>query len=219
MQNVKCSKCEQIVRVANLVPGMKCPQCSGQLLAGNVKVTGICTVCKKPIGSEETAGFCPECGAEYHDECWISNDGCATPGCSYVDALKPMEIVMPEPTQYVESSLQKERAREAAAKAEAERQAAEAEAAKKNKKRYSGPALQDPDLLKKLKFYAIFGFGGTMVGLVALLSGWILKMILFSLFKTFFGVNGEVGAYITLFVLVGFLAGAFFAHKKMDDLL
>ena len=219
MQNVKCPKCEQVVRIPKLVPGMKCPQCSGELLSGNVRVTGVCSVCGKKIGSEETASFCPACGAEYHDDCWISNDGCATEGCAYVDALKPMEISMPEPTVHVESSLQKEREREAAQKAEAARRAAEAEAAKKNHPRYEGPFLQDPDLMAKLKYYAIFGFGGMMVGLVALLSGWILKMILSTVFKTFFGVNSEVGFYITLFILVGFGAGAFFAHKKMDELL
>jgi len=43
----------------------------------------ICTFCLNSIQEGDSVIVCPECGAALHEECWYTNSGCTTPGCSH----------------------------------------------------------------------------------------------------------------------------------------
>lgn len=40
----------------------------------------ICPFCRTTADGEVVT--CPQCGLDYHDDCWLENEGCAVPGCT-----------------------------------------------------------------------------------------------------------------------------------------
>ena len=44
----------------------------------------ICAICQISILDDDTVKRCEGCNAEFHEECWNENGGCATYGCQYV---------------------------------------------------------------------------------------------------------------------------------------
>jgi hypothetical protein len=46
--------------------------------------TAVCAICQSALQSGEAATRCPDCHAEYHQECWDSNGCCAVYGCPSV---------------------------------------------------------------------------------------------------------------------------------------
>jgi len=50
--------------------------------------SAICAICQTPISPDESRSSCPGCKAEYHNECWTENKGCAIYGCSQVPATE-----------------------------------------------------------------------------------------------------------------------------------
>jgi len=55
---------------------------------GSPEPSALCAICQTPISPEESRTACPGCKAEYHDECWTENKGCAIYGCSQVPATE-----------------------------------------------------------------------------------------------------------------------------------
>lgn len=47
----------------------------------------ICPFCRTTADGEVVT--CPECGLDYHDDCWLENEGCAVPGCTGRSAAAP----------------------------------------------------------------------------------------------------------------------------------
>ena len=54
-----------------------------------------CAICQSSIYPAETTHTCPSCGLVFHTECWQENFGCASYGCSQVNALAPKVDVPP----------------------------------------------------------------------------------------------------------------------------
>lgn len=48
----------------------------------------LCAICQSPFGPDEPRTVCPECRAEYHQECWTENGGCAVYGCTAVPQVE-----------------------------------------------------------------------------------------------------------------------------------
>lgn len=48
-----------------------------------------CGACQSPIGPNEQATSCPECGVSFHANCWTENRGCSSYGCKQVGILEP----------------------------------------------------------------------------------------------------------------------------------
>lgn len=92
MKQIKCAHCGHIEEVETVADGMACPNCGAKMVGDHVRITDVCVFCGKPIHPHEAEIFCPECGKEYHADCWIDNDGCGTHGCSYQNFLAPMEV-------------------------------------------------------------------------------------------------------------------------------
>jgi predicted amidophosphoribosyltransferase len=50
---------------------------------------GVCSICQAAMRPEEPTRICDACGATYHADCWLHNEGCGTYGCkSAPQALK-----------------------------------------------------------------------------------------------------------------------------------
>ncbi len=43
----------------------------------------ICPFCLNSIQEGDSVIVCPECGVAHHENCWYTNGGCTTPGCSH----------------------------------------------------------------------------------------------------------------------------------------
>lgn len=100
MKQIKCLKCGQITNVAQLKSGEKisCSACSALLTAipeNADTVDSKCGYCGAEIAPGDVSVFCPECGLEFHHDCWVENQGCATYGCSQVGCLKPKPTPLP----------------------------------------------------------------------------------------------------------------------------
>lgn len=52
-----------------------------------------CPVCQCRVQPDERSIACPECGIQYHHDCWEYNGGCGVYGCSYVPATQQLERV------------------------------------------------------------------------------------------------------------------------------
>ena len=55
----------------------------------------VCAICQCPLKPGEARSACPECHAEYHEDCWKENGGCAVYGCPQVpqvEARRSVEI-------------------------------------------------------------------------------------------------------------------------------
>jgi hypothetical protein len=48
----------------------------------------VCAICLSAIEPEDAKTICPSCNAEYHEECWQENGGCAVYGCPQVPAVE-----------------------------------------------------------------------------------------------------------------------------------
>jgi hypothetical protein len=55
-----------------------------------------CAICQSSIYPTEETTACPACQLVYHTECWQQNFGCASYGCTQVNALAP-KPAEPEP--------------------------------------------------------------------------------------------------------------------------
>lgn len=51
-----------------------------------------CPICHEKIQSEDLITVCPDCHATYHQKCWESNHGCATPDCPQQNSVTSKEI-------------------------------------------------------------------------------------------------------------------------------
>jgi hypothetical protein len=61
----------------------------------NSQPAAVCAICQCPIGGGEGRTACPDCRAEYHEDCWQENGGCAVYGCPQVpqvEARRSVEI-------------------------------------------------------------------------------------------------------------------------------
>lgn len=47
----------------------------------------VCPICCSPITDSDVMIICPDCKVPYHQECWDSNQGCATYGCKSAQCL------------------------------------------------------------------------------------------------------------------------------------
>jgi len=55
----------------------------------------LCIVCQTPVGEQEDAVACPDCGGTYHNDCWQYNGGCGVYGCSEAaptEGLSTLEV-------------------------------------------------------------------------------------------------------------------------------
>lgn len=52
-----------------------------------------CPTCQSPFEPDESKTRCPECGTEYHLDCWNEIGGCAVYGCSKVPPTKGREDI------------------------------------------------------------------------------------------------------------------------------
>ena len=55
-----------------------------------------CGICHLRIGRGEEITRCPECGLEFHADCWMENWGCSAYGCSQVGALELDSVEEPK---------------------------------------------------------------------------------------------------------------------------
>jgi pSer/pThr/pTyr-binding forkhead associated (FHA) protein len=55
-----------------------------------------CGVCHSAVERNEEITVCPECGTNYHTDCWLENYGCSTYGCTQVNAIKPAAVIEEE---------------------------------------------------------------------------------------------------------------------------
>jgi len=100
MKRIQCTHCKTILTVDHILPGetYSCPKC-GLLLVKTSSDDILseepgCPYCGTGIRDGDVSIFCPSCGVEYHQECWLDSEGCATYGCSQTGILKapPMKI-------------------------------------------------------------------------------------------------------------------------------
>lgn len=210
MKNIKCPNCGKITSITELQPEMEleCHLCSGTLvkIPGEVPREEICPVCGKRIAETSTCLFCPDCGVEYHADCWQANEGCSTPDCSYRGALSPMDIpLVPEPKK--EPPVRPE-----------PKVAVQVEVLEEKEMPKESPKVEwnSETLPAMLKYYAIGAAGGMMTAVVVFFSialvGWILYTLLGNILEM-----GKILFYITL--LLGAAGGVFLVHKKMPDLM
>jgi hypothetical protein len=64
-------------------------------MSGLPHARGMCSICMSSIDAAEPMHLCDGCRAQYHEECWTENGGCAVYGCANVpktEGLKPLEI-------------------------------------------------------------------------------------------------------------------------------
>jgi hypothetical protein len=52
-----------------------------------------CAICQSPLGPEDLKTTCSACHAEYHQDCWQENGGCAVYGCSQVPQVQPRRSI------------------------------------------------------------------------------------------------------------------------------
>ncbi|MDO4576351.1 MAG: RING finger protein [Planctomycetia bacterium] len=210
MKNIKCPHCGKLTSFVDLEPGQElpCHFCSRVMVKvpDGILESPTCPVCGNSITDDSTILFCPECGKEYHADCWETNMGCATEGCGYKDALKPMEI----PTVVVEKPqtrpLPKLNMNVPQVPPEPEPEPEE-EAEPEN--------LWTPQNMPiLLKNYAIMAFGGAMVGLVVYGSLFLILFILSIITGMYFWK-----LLMILSMLAGAAGGGWFAHWKMRELL
>jgi len=87
MKKIHCLSCGQITDVPVIHPGdtVSCENCREKLVSVPVGDTSgplhQCAYCSTEVSESEITVFCPECGMEYHQECWEENEGCAAYGC------------------------------------------------------------------------------------------------------------------------------------------
>ena len=51
-----------------------------------------CGICHTRFEDDDARTNCPQCGLEFHQDCWQENWGCSAYGCSQVGALKPHDV-------------------------------------------------------------------------------------------------------------------------------
>ncbi|MCX7047565.1 MAG: hypothetical protein NTX50_19030 [Candidatus Sumerlaeota bacterium] len=63
--------------------------------AAGVAASGglLCAICRWPIQPREARRACPSCGAEYHEDCWTENKGCAIYGCAQAPETEHRTLV------------------------------------------------------------------------------------------------------------------------------
>ncbi len=101
-----CPGCGQSLSAPVEMAGMviECPHChqamtlpgpSGGTTATTEPVASstLCSICQTAIAAGEAKVACPECHAEYHEDCWRENGGCAVYGCSKVPATEKRAAV------------------------------------------------------------------------------------------------------------------------------
>src|SRR5690606_8443246 len=86
----KCGHCGQAIRI----PPAPVAEAASEAAAEPADAPGgaeriICSICQCPIGPTDERMQCPECGLEFHTECWEENLGCSAYGCSQVNVLDP----------------------------------------------------------------------------------------------------------------------------------
>ena len=80
-QQASCPHCQQVIRIPDAAsPAATVPQ-RAQPSTSNER---LCAICQSPMRADEAKTSCPGCRAEYHQDCWSENGGCAIYGCSEV---------------------------------------------------------------------------------------------------------------------------------------
>ncbi|MBO5437987.1 MAG: hypothetical protein J6A23_10020 [Thermoguttaceae bacterium] len=100
MKQILCPQCRGITQKERIVPGetVLCAQCAHPLLKTSehdlIADVPDCLYCSSAIQDGDVSVYCPECGAEFHHECWLENEGCSTYGCTQTGVLKsaPLKI-------------------------------------------------------------------------------------------------------------------------------
>ena len=100
MKQIHCPQCRGLTQKERIVPGetVLCAHCAHPLLKTSrndlISDTPACLYCSTEILEGDISVFCPECGAEFHHECWIENEGCSTYGCPQTGVLRaaPLRI-------------------------------------------------------------------------------------------------------------------------------
>ena len=90
-----CKYCGEPVTVPTPPPQIT-PQTKRVRPATPTRSRPKCAVCHSTIEVGEDMTACPDCHTGYHTDCWLENYGCATYGCTQVNALKPAAVVEEE---------------------------------------------------------------------------------------------------------------------------
>lgn len=91
-----CPQCSQPLEVPEDGAGLNiaCPACSAEIRVPTPGSHGkICGVCLSPIAESEAKASCSACNAEYHQECWQENGGCAVYGCAQAPAVEKRSAI------------------------------------------------------------------------------------------------------------------------------
>lgn len=81
---LSCPTCGQGIQVPALVPSAApAPAADGRK----------CGICFSLILDSEPKQACPACTAEYHEDCWQENGGCAVYGCSQVPVIEKRQAI------------------------------------------------------------------------------------------------------------------------------
>src|SRR5262245_19432238 len=81
--------------VARPAAGRTAPRANGPAVAAPAPTARetLCAICQSPMGAGERRTACPACKAEYHQDCWQDNQGCAVYGCPEVPATEHREAL------------------------------------------------------------------------------------------------------------------------------
>jgi hypothetical protein len=55
-------------------------------------IVPVCTICQNPLRSDENSKRCDSCGADFHEVCWQTNEGCGTYGCGLAPKGRKLAI-------------------------------------------------------------------------------------------------------------------------------
>lgn len=98
-----CPGCGQSLSAPPEMVGMavSCPHCHQEMTipaptpadAAPAAVGALCAICQTGFGAQDAKVACPGCHAEYHEDCWTENGGCAVYGCSHVPATEKLSAV------------------------------------------------------------------------------------------------------------------------------
>jgi hypothetical protein len=87
-KKVRCSLCNEVFQAQILEdPGDSTQRPQGE------ETGGLCPVCQEVADAGPGRTRCPECGNNYHAECWDYNGGCGVYGCSRAPSTEHLEAI------------------------------------------------------------------------------------------------------------------------------
>ena len=97
----QCQHCHQTIlipRESGMTAGARQTTSHGHGTAANGHADAehvVCSICQTAVTAGEETTNCPECGLQFHKDCWAENFGCSAYGCTMVNALLEQKDASP----------------------------------------------------------------------------------------------------------------------------